>query len=270
MFDQLALSLPPGVIFTQHPEDLSHWLEEAWASIRLPVGSPGTLNDILGDDTITAAIGLAAPPPSNLPIPTPPNDFMWPNLIYAYLLECTGVVEVFTEVLRRNAVGETLDAPTVAAQQWLRSTEELFFRDPPLFQAIGVGSHIRRFGRESRRGAYWRMFGLDLPFPIPTRWADPIGGQPWKSDVGAGVNHPFRRQWTEFLRQVWLGVENRRNLVGANATDAEYVSQLSRALGDMLRMRRRGAQLAGRKLRTLRCSVGSMSPCPRTRPSSMH
>jgi len=246
MFDQLAGHLGgPNALFGQHPQTLSLWLEEAWRAVRLPATiTTGTLDDILGDAAITNAIALAAPPPSGLGFPPAGQAFLWPNLMYSFVLESAGVVEVMAEVLRRNAVGETLDAPTIAAQQWLRTTEELFFRDPPPFQALGVGSHIRRYGRESRRGAYWRMFGLDLPFPVPARWADPIGGQPWKLDVGAGVNNPFGRQWTEFLRQVWLGIENRRNLVGANATDAQYVAQLCSALGDMLRMRRRGGQLA--------------------------
>lgn len=251
MFQQLANNVPGGAttVFQYHPRTLSRWMEEAWSAIMLPpplpVPVPGTLADILGDPAITAAIALPPPPPpSGIPYPATGSGFVWNNLIYAYVVESTGVVEVMTEVLRRNAVGETLDAPSIAAQQWLRSTEELFFRDPPAFQSLGVGSHIRRYGRESRRGAYWRMFGLDLPFPVPARWADPLGGQPWKTDVGAGVNNGFRRQWTELLRQVWLGIENRRNLIGANATDAEYVAQLSLALGDMLRMRRRGGQLA--------------------------
>jgi len=251
MFQQLANNVAGGAatVFQYHPRTLSRWMEEAWSAIRLPaplpVPAPGTSADILGDPAITTAIALPPPPPaSGIAYPAPGAGFVWNNLIYAYVIESTGVVEVMTEVLRRNAIGETLDAPTIAAQQWLRSTEELFYRDPPAFQSLGVGSHIRRYGRESRRGAYWRMFGLDLPFPIPGRWADPIGGQSWKTDVGAGVNTGFRRQWTELLRQVWLGIENRRNLIGANATDAEYVRLLSVALGDMLRMRRRGGQLA--------------------------
>jgi hypothetical protein len=245
MFHQLARSLGgANQLFQTHPQLLSWWLDEAWRGIRLPsTVTTGTVADILGAPPgIVAAMDFATSPPSNLGFPT--GAFVWPNLIHAYLLESTGVVEIMAEVLRRNSVGETLDAPTIAAQQWLRSTEELFFRDPPPFQAFGIGSHIRRYGRESRRGAYWRMFGLDLPFPIPTRWADPVGGAAWKLDVGTGVNNPFRQQWTEFLRQVWLGIENRRNIIGANQTDVEYIAQLCKTLGDMLRMRRQGGQLA--------------------------
>jgi hypothetical protein len=248
MFYQLAGALGgPTQLFQTHPQLLSWWLEEAWRGIRLPASvTTGTIEDILGTGQppgIVAAMDFPTSPTSTLGFPAG-AAFVWPSLIHAYLVESTGVVEIMAEVLRRNAVGETLDAPSIAAQQWLRSTEDLFFRDPPSFQAIGIGSHIRRFGRESRRGAYWRMYGLDLPFPIPPRWADPVGGQPWKVDVGTGVNHPFRRQWTEFLRQTWLGIENRRNIIGANQTDAEYIAQLCKALGDMIRMRRQGGQLA--------------------------
>ncbi len=248
MFDRLAAFMGPDLLFQQHPRTLSRWLEEAWNAAAVPatvVPVPGTLADILGDPLIIQNIVLPAPlPQSTLGIPGP-GPFLWNNLMYAFVLESTGVVEVMAEVLRRYAVGETLGTPSIDSQSWLRSTEELFFRDPPSFQAIGIGSQIRRYAREARRIDYWRMFGLDLPFPVPARWADPAGGQSWKADVGvAGANTSFRRQWTEFLRQVWLGLENRRNVIGANATDVEYVSQICLSIGDMLRMRRLGGHLA--------------------------
>jgi hypothetical protein len=248
MFDQLATALSgPNALFQEHPQTLSLWLEGAWRAAALPptlVPVPGTLDDILGDAGIIGATGLPAPPASGLGYPGG-GPFLWNSLLYAYLIEATGVVEVTAEVLRRYAQGETLPVPSIDAQRWLRSTEDLFFSDPPLFQAIGIGSHIRPYSRESRRGAYWRMYNLDLPFPVPPRWRDPVGGQPWKLDVGvSGANTAFRQQWREFLRQVWLGIENRRNLVGANATDQEYVAQLCLSIGDMLRMRRQGGQLA--------------------------
>jgi hypothetical protein len=249
MFDQLATALGgPNALFQEHPQTLSLWLEEAWGAAALPptlVPVPGTLDDVLGDRRIIGAIGLPPPPPASGLLYPGGSVFLWNALLYAYLLEATGVVEVVAEVLRRYTQGETLPVPSIGAQRWLRSTEDLFFRDPPLFQAIGIGSHIRPYSRESRRGAYWRMYNLDMPFPVPPRWRDPVGGQPWKLDVGvSGANTAFRQQWREFLHQVWLGIENRRNLVGANATDQEYVAQLCLSIGDMLRMRRQGGQLA--------------------------
>ena len=96
----------------------------------------------------------------------------------------------------------------------------------------------------SRRNAYWRMFGIDLSHDIPPRWGGRAGTAGWKADVGAGVNTSFREKWSELLRQVWLGYENRKNSSGANATDDAYLLLLCDSLRDMLNMRRRGAALA--------------------------
>jgi hypothetical protein len=58
------------------------------------------------------------------------------------------------------------------------------------------------------------------------------------------VNAGFRAQWSELLRQVWLGQENRKNTSGANATDDAYLLLLCESLRDMMNMRRRGASLS--------------------------
>jgi hypothetical protein len=181
---------------------------------------------------------------TGLPGILPSVALLWDHLIYAYLVESTGVFEIFTEVVRRYGVGETLDTLSPDGYRWVHATEELFFRDPPLFSVASVVSHLRPDMRVARRNAYWRLFGLDLAHPIPSRWAGPGGGQPWKVDTGTGVNTDFREKWSELLRQVWLGFENRINTSGANATDREYVGFLAKAIKDMLNMRRQGGQLA--------------------------
>ena len=58
------------------------------------------------------------------------------------------------------------------------------------------------------------------------------------------MNTSFREKWSELLRQVWLGYENRNNAVGANATDDAYLQLLCESLQDMMNMRRRGGFLA--------------------------
>jgi hypothetical protein len=163
---------------------------------------------------------------------------VWDHLIYAYLIESTGVFEVMAEVLRRFVVGETLDTLTKDGLRWVRATEELFFRDPPLFSISGAVSEVRPDDRINRRNCMWRMFGMDLPHPVPPRWATAAGAgeSAWKADTGSGVNAGFREKWTELLRQVWLGIENARNESGPNATDREYVAFLATALKDMLNM----------------------------------
>jgi hypothetical protein len=243
-----------------HPLQLGRWLDEAWVQAAIApefaigdpekpfLGDPGVVANLrypLGNAVLPSGIDLY---PSKTDLYTGDPSFMpvsliWDHLIYAYLIESTGVFEIFAEVLRRYGVGETLEPLGPSGYRWVRTTEDLFFRDPPLYSATSVVSHLRPDVRVSRRNAYWRMFGLDLPHPIPSRWARSTE-QTWKEDVGSGLNVGFREKWSEFLRQVWLGYENRVNTSGPNATDGEYVAFLAKALKDMLNMRRKGGQLA--------------------------
>ena len=249
-----------------HPIQLSRWLDEAWASARLvpelPLGSaPSTDAPFLGDDAIIGALDLPTQVPAASLAPsgiTPPDPdgwspllgppaaggvgLLWHHLSYAYLIESTGVAEIFLEVVRRLVHGETLGTLSIEGSRWLRSTEELFYRDPPLFSISGVVSEARPHARLSRRNAYWRMFGLDLPHPVPATAGG--AGQDWKALAGSGANTDFRAKWAELLRQVWLGLENSANTSGPNPTDASYVAFLCDALKDMLNNRRRNGMLA--------------------------
>jgi hypothetical protein len=110
-------------VFLVHPIQLSRWLDEAWAAARLvpelPIGSASTDAPFLGDDAIISALDLPAQPPSPLLLPSgisetdpdawsetlgPPTGaigLLWHHLVYAYLIESTGVCEIFLEVVRR-------------------------------------------------------------------------------------------------------------------------------------------------------------------------
>jgi hypothetical protein len=251
----------PETVFATHPLQLSRWLEQVFGNggiSNLPLlGSTATA---FGDATVVRREGL----PDQLrnrglrsgihrpPLVTDLPDFTtltpdlgsvvplpWDHLVYAFLVESTGIVPVLGEVVRRFSVGETLEAPSVATLEWARATEELFFRDPPLFHILGTTSLLRPVAADNRRNAYWRMFGCDLP-------QVPAGGsvQPWKAGVGAGANTRLIELWSELLRQVWLGVQNARNAVGANPTDPSYLAYLCQSLGEMMRLRRRGGMLA--------------------------
>ena len=282
MFRNLARFFPsPEQLFDIHPLQLSRWLDEAWAlgSTVPDIGinvtpPPAPPPPFLGDAAIIGALDLPLPSASSVAFPVPSGinaanldtfngvpftpgaiagraappvapGLIADHLIYAYLLESTGVIEIMAEVVRRFAVGETLNPVGIPATRWLRTTEELFFRDPPLYSIQGIVSEMRPDQRVNRRNAYWRMFGLEPPHPIPSRWARPgLPAEAWKQDTGGGVNSGFREKWTELLRQVWLGIENANNGIGPNATDREYVAFLATALRDMLAMRRRGAMLA--------------------------
>jgi hypothetical protein len=260
-----------------NPLQLSRWLDEiwfgggiaddqgAWGNILNTAAGvtplPQTARNALGDigvrtrmpqallDTLrsglspNAAAPNAAQPWTNAAGMLTGTAFppIWRHLLYAYLVEATGIFEILAEVVRRYVVGETLPSPNTGTTVWVRSTEDLFFRDPPLFSAGGpMTSQVRPNARVNRRNAYWRMFGVDLPHPP----GPGIEGQPWKRDVGLTSNTRFLEVWNELLRQVWLGYENDTNTSGAKPTDSSFVAYLCRTLSEMLQLRRRGGMLA--------------------------
>jgi hypothetical protein len=257
------------------PLQLSRWLDEiwwcgglaadpVWQGILTQVGAntatPDPAKSIIAGTRVpdlllqTVRSGLSpvtvppgsvqpyvSPPTASPPVPPMTSSLapIWRHLIYAYLVESTGVFEILAEVLRRYVVGETLPTPTIGTAIWTRATEELFFRDPPLFSAGGaLTSQLRPVAALNRRNVYWRMFGLDLPHP-----AAGIDGQPWKRDVGTTINVRFLELWNELLRQVWLGFENDSNSSGAKATDSSYIAYLCQTLSEMMQLRRRGGML---------------------------
>lgn len=265
----VAQGKPATSVFLVHPVQLSRWLDEAWTAGALvpplPGVTPPNAAPLLGASQIIEDLNLPTQAagglidPSGISVANPDNwsrvrgpleaspgsgGLIWHQLIYAYLVESTGVMEIFSEVVRRMVLGETLGSLSPESVKWLRSTEELFFRDPPLFSIGGVISEMRPYARVNRRNAYWRMFGLDLPHQIPSIWGGATTPDAWKQGVGSGVNLDFREKWTELLRQVWMGLENRKNAAGVNPTDPSYVALLCRAIRDMLNQRRQGGALA--------------------------
>jgi hypothetical protein len=189
------------------------------------IAFPGTI------DPRTVAITASSP---NVVIESklaqyPPR--LWDHLIYAYMVENTRVYEIFRRVLEEYAYGERLGVPSDETQRWLRATEQLFYNDNPPFQIYALATWIRPDIRGVRRNAYHRLFGLDLnhgtddnrPYPYPR---------------AAAANTEFVATFEALLREVWRAIENVRNQVGANATDVTTIANLSRAVFDMLRVRR--------------------------------
>jgi len=138
---------------------------------------------------------------------------------------------VFRRVLDGFLHGERLSALGAESQRWLRTTEQLFYRDNPSFQIYSLVSWIRPDIRAARRNVYHRLLGLDLnhgtddnrPYPYPR---------------AAAANVEFSGIFEELLREVWRAIENVRNEVGANPTDIATIANLARMLYDMLRARR--------------------------------
>lgn len=274
MFDQLESSIAaraggtapltnrPPFIFQMHPMQLDRWLEEAWADARRAPRlqtSNGQKWSFVDARTIDVLAFPTLPFPADLPrsgfagnnpvsttlsASTGRQPPLWHHLIYAYLIESTGIVDIFAQVLRRIVAGETLGTLTPESFAWARATEQLFFRDPPEFALTGLVSEVRSHARENRRLAYRRFFGLGLPHEIPEAWRPQGAPVDWNALMGAGWNPDFRQKWTDLLRQVWIGRENINNSGGPNPVDPTYVAMLCRALHDMFANRRRGGALA--------------------------
>jgi hypothetical protein len=169
--------------------------------------------------------------------PTKRRTVLWDHLIYAYMIENTKIYEIFRRVLYELLYGEKLGVPLKEAQDWLRNTEELFYRDQPPFSITTVTSHIRSDMRASRRHAYQRMFGMDL-----NHGAD--DGKPYPFIRADAANNEFVSTFEEFLREVWIGIEHINNTSGANPKDDAKIADLVESLHDMLTSRRMNGNLS--------------------------
>jgi hypothetical protein len=231
MFVALAASLPgPGT-----PEDkakrvlrldaptASFLMEAAWSS-----GGPGLLSSIplpnpspIGINVLNSRTGLKW-------------SAVWDHLIYAYMIENTRIYEIFGRVIWEYGSGERLGIPSNNATfQWLRTTEELFYKDASPFQPFNLVSRIRPDIAASRRNAYYRMFGMDL-----NHGRD--GGASYAYVKPAAANREFVATFEEFLREVWRAIENASNSSGPNPTDFAAIVDLAVRLQNMLTGRRGG------------------------------
>jgi hypothetical protein len=255
MFRQYASSIPGGAndLFLLHPAVLSTLLELTWKirwnDPQLTLGDPGhrsdlpQLPDFWLDPLITDAQIL--PPTGANPIPgttlaiaaTKPRTVFYEHLIYAYMIENTRIVEIFRRVMQEFFFGEKLGVPTPAAQQWLRNTEELFFRDPPPFAINNLTSRLRPEPAGVRRNAYWRMFGMDLNHGAED-------GKPYNYFKADAYNNEFVTTFEEFLREAWVAISNIGNTSGANPTDRSKLVNLVQTLQNMLMARRINGNLA--------------------------
>lgn len=247
-------------VFKLHPLQLSRWLDEVWAAAAHThvLNSGGQFVPVFPADVIgafdlpTQGGGFIAPsginPGGTFEWNGEPAEFTcvphpWHHLVYAYLLESTGIVEIFAEVVRRLLVGETLGAlRTAEAAAWLRATEQLFFAPPAQFSVGAVISELRPHERLNRRNAYHRLLGMALPHEVPKPYEGSGPLADWRAHTGA-INADFPQKWNELLRQVWLGIENRRNDSGANPADPAYIALLCRAISDSMVNRRRAGAL---------------------------
>ncbi len=261
MFRQLAFRLsnpastPPdagrGAVLDKHPLELAALLEAAYELGRdlkpeslpiLPGDTPTTRQESLGhpnhrsdvkpivETAFPNSFGAAA-------ISRPALEIRWDHLIYAYMIENTRIYEIFRRVLYEFLHGEKIGTPLPESQNWLRSTEELFYRDPAPFLITSVASHIRPDLGSNRRNAYQRMFGMDLNHG----GAD---GKPYPYVKAEAANNEFVATFEEFLREVWVGITYVTATSSSNPKDDSKIAELAEKLHDMLRSRRQNGNLS--------------------------
>jgi hypothetical protein len=252
-----------STLFEFHPLQLHRYLEQAWAVggfVPSVPAFPSADAVYLGDKGIVEALrlpqGILGTLPSGIGAPPTPHDRPyftsspppglnlalnqkqpWEHLIYAYLIENTRVLPIFRRVLEWYSVGERLEVPSINTRAWLRSTEDLFFRDPPAFHISSLSSWARPDLEASRRNAYWRMFGMDLNH-------GGTDGGPYSYQRGAGGNADFVPQWESFLQEVWQGYINRKNTSGENYSDPESVANRADGLAQIMQVRREYGNIA--------------------------
>jgi hypothetical protein len=251
MFRRITESNPGRAkdLFRLHPSELNALLELAW-KFRVwddkdrEIGRPDRRSDIPGlPDYLMELFRPIFKSNQDLFIDrregleTKQGKVRWDHLIYAYMVENTRIYEIFRKVLEAFIHGEQLGAPTQDSQHWLRSTEELFYREPAPFSITAITSQIRPDLRATRRNAYFRMFGMDL-----NHGSD--DNKPYPFQKSKAVNTDFVSVFEKFLQEVWIGIVNDKNESGSKSTDDAAIANLAEQLHDMLMARRQYGNLA--------------------------
>src|SRR5215203_7483533 len=232
--------LRPLDLFLYHPIQLAGLLEAAWAE-RLQTGARRSpVPEMPGGQTPAGFLNAIL---DSLCIPKPNRDgvcrnaVVFDHLIYAYMIENTRIYEIFRRVLYEYLHGERLETPSEESQRWLRTTEELFYRDTPPFFAFQLTSHIRPDIRATRRNAYYRMFGMDLNHGTDN-------GSLYPYERAAASNRDFVPTFEAFLREVWRGIINANNTSGSDTSDDAAIADLAGRLSHMLKDRRENGNLS--------------------------
>lgn len=161
------------------------------------------------------------------------SDMIWDHLVFAYLVEATGVYEIVAKIIAEYLTWQRREVPNPRALRWLTTTESLFYTHPMPYSVLGITSNLRPEVRMTRVDDYARMFGL--PLPVATTW----DGRPMPRPRAAVANVDFVDTLEQFLVEVWTGIENRGNTSGPRSTDNAAIARLARRLFDLLVTARR-------------------------------
>jgi hypothetical protein len=243
-----------------HPADLTALLEFAWDrrsnNPEKALGDPARRSDLNGfgttwfgasafdfekipDQTITDVVnGLNITEVEGSNMGRTANLF--DHAIYAFMIENTRVYDIFRRVVDEFQHGERIGAPTSVSgdtQRWLRNTEELLYRDPTSLFVQAIDSWVRPDITATRRNLFQRMFGMELNHGTEDN-------KPYPYRKAETANSEFVTTFEEFLREVWIGIENVNNESGFDPTDDAKIADLAEKLFDMLRTRREAGNLS--------------------------
>jgi len=255
MFRILTDAIGTNNLMELHSADLIGWLESVWnnrsqATVQPPAGAPIQPRTVPAEPGRpyhrSTLLGLSQQwgahaatqfriATLNACVPGPIAPTRWNHLIYAYMIESTNMFEIFWTVLKETMLGERLGIPTIQAQWWLRTTEDLFFRTPSPFQISSVRGDLRPDDGATRRNAYHRLFGMELP--------NTGAAKPPAFLRAESANAEFVTVFEEFMREVWLAITNVGNTSGTNPTDPAKIADLAERLHDMLMARRQFGNL---------------------------
>ena len=155
------------------------------------------------------------------------------HLIYAYLIENTRILQIFERVIDKYLHDEELGiADNFNTFNWIQNSERLFFKsDIP--KQTNLRSILRPNSDNSRRNAYFRMFGMDLAF------GDIDPQNPAKPYIkGKASNQQFIVLFERYLSEVWQGFINAKNTSGPNTADVNILVELAQEIREILIARR--------------------------------
>lgn len=236
MFRQLARLVPATTLFDTHPAELAALLEDIWEQARNAAITTKPLGHPFNRSNINALLSWP-PSPADDPFGEGATLPRWDHLIYAYMIENTRIHEILRRVVFEYAHGERLGTPLAKAQRWLRTTEELFYKDGAPFLITSLVSHVRRDLGGIRRNAYQRMFDMEL-----NHGGD--DGKPYPYVKAEAANSGFVATFEEFLREVWVGMTYVKATTSADPTDRSKIATLAEKLFDMLGSRRQNGNLS--------------------------
>ncbi|OQP44818.1 hypothetical protein A4H97_10680 [Niastella yeongjuensis] len=155
------------------------------------------------------------------------------HMIYGYLIENTRILQIFEKVIDKYLNDEELGiADNFSTFNWIQNSERLFFKsDVP--KQTNLRSILRPNSDNSRRNAYFRMFGMDLAFGD----IDPQNAS--KPYIKARAsNQQFIVLFERYLSEIWQGFINAKNTSGANTADVNILVELAQEIREILIARR--------------------------------